>query len=269
MTTEIQITRTKDEPGATTLAVEAPVEVVRKAERKAASYYAKRVRLPGFRKGKVPPDVVRRRFGDAIKETVIKELVTDSWKIALDREKLEPIAEPQVHELKFEENQPVTFEFLVEVKPDLAIDRVGGFSVTRKVPPVTEEMVEAQIEELRRQNAPLIPIENAKPEPGDYVQVTLAMLEGGEDTEGKPYHLQLGAGQAIPAPQGSRAGQSTRVTHPFHAGHNPAHTCKGGPRLSEISNIINACVREKYEAKNPHPPTIEEHRQIKLTVLEE
>ncbi len=201
MTAEIQITRTKDEPGATTLTVEAPVEVVRKAERKAASYYAKRARIPGFRKGKVPTDVIRRRFGDAIKETVIKELVSDSWKIALDREKLEPLAEPQVHELKFEDDQPVTFEFLVEVKPDLEIERIGGFSVTRKVAPVTSEMVEAQIEELRQQNAPLVPIEDEKPKPGDYVQVTLAMLESTEDVdvESKPYQIQLGGGQAIPA----------------------------------------------------------------------
>ncbi|HSG29457.1 MAG TPA: trigger factor family protein, partial [Candidatus Krumholzibacterium sp.] len=84
--TEIQIKRTKDEPGATTLTVEAPLDVVRAAEKKAASYYAKRARIPGFRKGKVPAEIVRKRFGDAIKETVLRGLVEDSWKLVLEQE---------------------------------------------------------------------------------------------------------------------------------------------------------------------------------------
>ena len=104
MTTEIQITRTKDEPGETTLSVEAPVERVHAAERKAAAVYAKRVRMPGFRKGKVPLQVIRRRFGDAIKEAVVQELVQESWKLAVDQEGLEPIGEPRIKDLKIEED---------------------------------------------------------------------------------------------------------------------------------------------------------------------
>ncbi len=198
MTTDIQITRTKDEPGETTLRVEAPVERVQAAERKAASRYAKRVRLPGFRKGKVPLNVIRRRFGDAIKEAVVQELLQESWKLALEKEDLEPIAEPRIRGLKIEENSPVTFEILVEVKPEVNVERLGGFSLQRKVAPVSDEMVGEQLDELRRQKARWVPVEGEKPQPGQMVRITIDTEKDGEEKEGRPYELVIGQDQALP-----------------------------------------------------------------------
>ena len=198
MTTDIQITRTKDEPGETTLSVEAPVERVQAAERKAASQYAKRVRLPGFRKGKVPLNVIRRRFGDAIKEAVVQELLQESWKLALEKEDLEPIAEPRIRGLKIEENSPVTFEILVEVKPEVNVERLGGFSLKRRVAPVSDEMVGEQLDELRRQKARWVPVEGEKPQPGQMVRITIDTEKDGEKEEGRPYELVIGQDQALP-----------------------------------------------------------------------
>lgn len=198
MATDIQITRTKDEPGETTLSVEAPVERVQAAEKKAASVYAKRLRLPGFRKGKVPLNVIRRRFGDAIKEAVVQELLQESWKQALDQEGLEPIAEPRIRDLKIEEDAPVTFEILVEVKPEVTVDRIGGFTLQRKVAPVRDENVDDQIDELRRQKARWIPVENEKPRPGQMVRVTIHTTKDGQEETGEPRELVLGQGQALP-----------------------------------------------------------------------
>ena len=201
MTTDIQITRTKDEPGETTLSVEAPVERVHEAEQKAASVYAKKARLPGFRKGKVPLHVIRRRFGDAIKEAVVQDLLQESWKLALDQEDLKPIAEPQIRDLKIEDDAPVTFEILVEVKPDIKVERMGGFSLQRKVPPVGDDMVDDQIDELRKQKARWVPVEGKKPALGQMVRVTVSMLKEGEEVEeggSQPYELVLGQDQALP-----------------------------------------------------------------------
>ena len=198
MTTDIQITRTKDEPGETTLRVEAPVERVQAAERKAASRYAKRVRLPGFRKGKVPLNVIRRRFGDAIKEAVVQELLQESWKLALEKEDLRPIAEPRIRGLKIEENSPVTFEILVEVKTEVNVERLGGFSLQRKVAPVSDEMVGEQLDELRRQKARWVPVEGEKPQPGQMVRITIDTEKDGEEKEGRPYELVIGQDQALP-----------------------------------------------------------------------
>ena len=198
MTTEIQITRTKDEPGETTLSVEAPVERVHAAEKKAAAVYAKRVRLPGFRKGKVPLQVIRRRFGDAIKEAVVQELVQESWKLAVDQEGLKPIGEPRIKDLKIEEDSPVTFEILVAVKPEITLDRLGGFTLQRKVKVMRDEMVDDQLDELRRQKARWVPVEGAKPKPGQMVRVTIDTNKGESEEESQPYELVIGQDQALP-----------------------------------------------------------------------
>jgi trigger factor len=87
---DIQISKVKEEPGETSLRVEVPVDRVEAAERKAATYWAKRVRMPGFRKGKAPLDVVRKKYRDAIRESVLQDLVTDSWRAAVDQEDLKP-----------------------------------------------------------------------------------------------------------------------------------------------------------------------------------
>lgn len=193
----IVITKAREEPGAASLRIEVPVERVRAAEDKATAYYAQRARLPGFRKGKAPTAVVRKRFHDAIREEVLRELIGESWKAAVEQERLKPIADPRVRDLKFEENAPVTFELFVEVKPEIQLGRLGGFKLTRKVPKVTDEMVDAQLEELRRQKAPWVPHTEA-PRTGDLVQITLATLEGGQSTDEKRYELVLGQRQAIP-----------------------------------------------------------------------
>ena len=193
----ISVTKTREEPGAKAMRVEVPVERVRAAEDKATANYARRVKLPGFRKGKVPPAVVRKRFQDAIREEVIRELVGEGWKLAVEQEGLKPIADPRVRDLKFEAEKPVTFELLVEVKPEITLGRLGGFKLARKVPPVTDEMVNDQVEQIRRQKAPWGPLGEA-PKAGDYVQITLAIIEGDQAPEPKRYELVLGEGRALP-----------------------------------------------------------------------
>ena len=118
---DILVTTARDEPGAKALRVEVPVERVRAAQDKATAYYARRIKLPGFRKGKVPPDVVRKRFHDAIREQVVRELIGESWKLAVEQEGLKPIADPRVRDLKFEDDAPVTFELFVEVRPEITL----------------------------------------------------------------------------------------------------------------------------------------------------
>ncbi|HEX4633954.1 MAG TPA: trigger factor, partial [Gemmatimonadales bacterium] len=93
---------------------------------------------------------------------------------------------------------PVTFEFHVEVKPELELERLGGFTIKRTVPKVTADQVEAQINDLRDQKAPWTPISGEKPKPKDLVQIGLAQREGDEVKETQPYQFILGEGRAIP-----------------------------------------------------------------------
>ena len=194
----IQITPKKSDGVERLLEISVPVETVRDAEERAARRYASSVRLPGFRPGKAPAAMVKKRFAQAIRQEALEALVQDAYKEAMEREKLEPVAQPHIHDLKFDEGAPLTFELHVEVRPHLELGRTGGFRVTRPPTEVTDEMVAEQLEQLREQRASWAPVEE-RPAPGDMVTVLLATAdESGAIPEGKQYPLTIGGGQAIP-----------------------------------------------------------------------
>src|SRR6266550_1316127 len=196
----IMIKKTGEEPGAASLAVTVPVEHVQEAEARATSAYQRRARLPGFRKGKAPAALVKRQFADDIRQQTLEDLIRESWKAALAQEALKPIADPHIHNLKWDAGAggPVTFEFHVEVKPELTLERTGKFQLKRPAPKVTEDRVLAQLNELREQKAPWTPVAGDKPKPKDLVQVTIATREGDAVKDPQPYQLVLGEGRAIP-----------------------------------------------------------------------
>ena len=175
-----------------------PPDGVRDAETRAARRYASRVRVPGFRPGKAPAEMVRKRFADAIRHEAIESLVQDAFKEVMEREQLKLAGQPHVHDVHFDEGKPLTFELHVEVRPDVQLTRTTGFRVARQVRMVTDEQVREQIDELREQRATWSPV-SERPLPGDMVTVQLATAdESGQIPEGKEYRLVLGAGQAIP-----------------------------------------------------------------------
>jgi trigger factor len=195
---DIQITTKKSEGVERLLEVQVPVEAIREAEDKTARRYASSVRLPGFRPGKAPPQLVKKRFKDAIRQQVIESLVQEAFQEVIDREQFKVASQPHVHDLKFTEGEPLTFELHVEVRPDISLARTQGFRVSRPVALINDEQVREQVEQMREQKATWHPVES-KPAPGDMVTVLLATSdEDGTMPEGKDYRIVLGGGQAIP-----------------------------------------------------------------------
>src|SRR5919108_1683194 len=135
---QITVEKTAEDSASKSLRVTVPVDRVRQAEDRAVKYYAQRARLPGFRPGKAPEGVVRKRFGDAIRQSMLEELIRESWETAKSSESLKPITDPSIRNLKFEEGSPMEFDLLVEVRPELTLERIGGFRLERRVPPVTD-----------------------------------------------------------------------------------------------------------------------------------
>jgi len=218
--TAIQVRKTSEEPGAASLAVTVPVEQVQEAEARATTAYQRRARLPGFRKGKAPAALVKRQFADDIRQQTLEDLIRESWKAALAQEALKPIADPHIHNLKWDAGTPVTFEFHVELKPEITLERIGKFHLKRTTPKVTEDQVLAQLNELREQKAPWTPVDAAeKPKPKDLVQITIATREGDQIKDPQPYQLVLGEGRAIPEVEerimGMVAGETVDATVRF------------------------------------------------------
>jgi trigger factor len=195
---EIQITTKKSDGVERLLEVSVPAATVEEAEEKTARRYASSVRLPGFRPGKAPAALVRKRFKDAIRQQTLESLLQEAYQEVIEREKLKVASQPHLHDVKFDEGKPLTFELHVEVRPEIALGRVQGFKITRPAATVTDENVKDQLEQLRDQRATWTP-QSEKPVEGDMVTVTLATAdESGELPEGKEYRIVIGGGQAIP-----------------------------------------------------------------------
>ncbi|MDQ6770450.1 MAG: trigger factor [Gemmatimonadota bacterium] len=177
--------------------VSVPAEAVKDAEDKAARHYASTVRLPGFRPGKAPATVVRKKFGDAIRQEALENLVREAYQEFVEKESIKVAAQPHVHDLKFEEGKPLTFELHLEVRPTIELARTNGFRIQRPAASVTEDQLNQQLEQIRDEKATWTPV-NEKAMPGDMVNVQIAT--SGTDSEagdGKSYPIVIGAGQAI------------------------------------------------------------------------
>ena len=195
---QITVEKTAEDPASKSLRVTVPVDRVQEAEQKAVKYYAQRARLPGFRPGKAPEAVVRKRFGDAIRQSVLEEVLRESWETAKSAEGLKPIADPSIQNLKFEAGSPIEFDLLVPVRPELKLERIGGFRVERRVEAVPDSGVDEQLARIQEQKASWIPVTDAQPSPGQMVRVEVAPLENGTPGASQPYDLVLGQNQAIP-----------------------------------------------------------------------
>ncbi len=195
---EITVQKTKEDSASKSLQVTVPADMVRAAEDRIVKRYARGARLPGFRQGKAPEAVVRRRFGDAIRQTVLEELIRESWETAQSAEAIKPVGDPHIHNLKFEPGGPIEFELHVEVRPEIKLDRIGGFTVRRQVAPVAEGQIAETIDRLREQKAAWLPVDGGKPAPGQMVQVEIAAFENDVAQPAQPYSLILGQGRAVP-----------------------------------------------------------------------
>ena len=135
------------------LSVEAPLEVVQAAWEEAYGRVQRQARMPGFRKGRIPRGLVRRHFGDDVRREVIQQLVPTLYRQALDEVKLAPVEEPEFQDLHLEEDQPLRFTAVVEVKPTIVLGDYAGIRVRHSTEPVKDGQVQEALEELRERQA--------------------------------------------------------------------------------------------------------------------
>ncbi len=194
---EIQITATKAEGAERRLQVAVPAARVAEARNKAAARVSKQVRIPGFRPGKAPAAMVKKAYAQAIDQEAVDQLLREAFQAVLEQEKLDLATQPHAHDVKFGDDDTLSFELHCEVRPTIALTKLEGFRVMRPKTDVTDAMVQEQLDRLLEQRATWTPVEG-KPSEGDLVTVTLATAEeDGTIPEGREYRLVLGSGQAI------------------------------------------------------------------------
>jgi trigger factor len=211
---------------------EVAADEVERRVQQAARELGRQMRIPGFRKGKVPPPVVIRRLG---REAVLDEALRSSlgsWYVdAIDGAGIAPVGEPDldVGDLPAE-GQPLAFSIEIGVRPRAKLGVYKGLEVGRRAPHVTEEAIDEQLEGLRDGFATLETVER-EAETGDHVVIDYVGSIGGDPFsggEGRDQLMELGSGRLIPGFEeqltGARAGDTRTVivtfpeNYPEHAG---------------------------------------------------
>ena len=171
-----------------TLTVEVPSEVVDTEISRITLGYARAARIPGFRPGKAPVQVVRKRFREQILHDVAHDLVPRVVGDALRDRNVQPVDTPKVRDLQLEEGQPLTFSAAVEVAPHVDAGDLATLTVNRPDMPVSEEDVDQALSRLRERLARMEPVEERVAETGDTVVMNLSRrrLTGAQGADIEP-----------------------------------------------------------------------------------
>ncbi|MFQ5988486.1 MAG: trigger factor [Candidatus Methylomirabilales bacterium] len=183
------------------LTVEVPPEAVRPAVEGVYRKLGQRVALPGFRRGRIPRDILERRFKDEIREEVLQEVIPSTYRQALEESQLAAVSLPTVEEVSFQVGEPLRYRAVVEVKPPLEIKDYEGVAVSRKKVEVTDQEVEDHLKTLQEQSAEYVPMEGWPALKEDRLIVDVQGFVSGKpvkDLQMEDLILELGAGQLLP-----------------------------------------------------------------------
>jgi len=150
-----------------TVEVEIPAGEVDREYGRIARDFQKQARIPGFRPGRAPLSLVRKRFDDKIREEVLSALLPAHLRSAFERENLEPISRPTVDDLHFEVGEPIRFKATFEVLPTIELGDYRSIKVEPAEVSVTDEDVEKALGEIRDQRATTeeVTVEEGQPAP--------------------------------------------------------------------------------------------------------
>ncbi len=212
------------------LAVEVPPEEVERRVHQTARELGSRLRIPGFRRGKVPPPVVIRRLG---REALVEEAVRDGlprwYQQAIDEAGITPVGDPELDVSDHpDEGQPLRFSIEIGVRPQARLGAYKGLEVGRREPRADPELVDRELEALRDRLATLEQVDRPAQE-GDFVIVDYTGSADGEElegAEGRDQLLELGTGRLLPGFDeqllGASAGDQRQVEVTFPDDH-PEH----------------------------------------------
>ena len=181
------------------LTITVPAERVRKERQQIASQFAQRVRMPGFRKGKVPASVVEKQYGPSIDQETIERVVNTAYQEALQESRFSPISQASVENVEYEPGADLTFDVEFEVRPELELERLGGFKVREPSSVVDAADVDRVLGRLREQNASWNALEDGRPDEGDRVRIEITPLHQDDEVEPEPrqYQVVLGSGEIL------------------------------------------------------------------------
>ncbi|MBI4553122.1 MAG: trigger factor [Candidatus Latescibacteria bacterium] len=247
----MKVTMTEPAPWKRVLDIEVPSTQVQEQIDSAFQRYRKQIKLPGFRQGKAPLDLLKARFGEEIKREVLQKLVPEFYEKAREEVHLVPLGQAVVEEIEFQEGQSLRFKATVEVKPAIDLKEYRGIRVTKRPVEVTDEQLQRALNALRDRHADVVRVEG-KAQPQQYLVADIQQL----DRTGLPIigrkltnrFFQLGDGMFGPEFDdhlvGIQAGEERRVSTVYPQDYQD-------PNLAGQDALFQVTVRDVLEKRLP------------------
>ena len=211
------------------LTIEVPAEELEKALEKAYQKQKKNISVPGFRKGKVPRQMIEKMYGPEIfYDDAANALIPKAYSEAYDECDLEIVSRPEINIVQIEKGKSFIFTADVATKPEVKLGEYKGLEVDKVSTRVTQKEVDAKIQEEAEKNARTITVEDRAVQDGDEVVLDFEGFVDGvafEGGKGENYPLTIGSGSFIPGFEEQLVGAETekevevKVTFPedYHA----------------------------------------------------
>ena len=205
------------------LTIEVSAEDVEKALQQAYLKERKRISLPGFRKGKVPRQVIEKMYGpEVFYDEAANHMISEAYGKAYDECELEIASQPKVEIVQLEKGNPFIFTAEVAVKPEVTLGEYKGLKVDKVSAEVTDEEVDAEIEKERERNARTVDVTDRAVQDKDQITLDFEGFVDGtafEGGKGEDYPLTIGSGAFIPGFEdqliGAEIGKETEVKVTF------------------------------------------------------
>ena len=202
-----------------TLTVEVPADEVESRLLAVARRFQQAVSMPGFRKGKVPLERVRQDYAAEIEREFLERFIPEAAQAAIQDAELRAVVPPSVQNLRFTPGQPLSFEAVVDVAPQVQVRDWKRYPITRHPRPVTEDAIDAMLAQLREESAVFADVRRAAGG-GDIVLIDTQRLDANgrrlAGTRSKGTRIQLGAPELLPDLEagltGAEAGQERTLS---------------------------------------------------------
>lgn len=274
------------------LTVEVPDDRLEPSLGVAYKRWANEIKMPGFRKGKVPRQLIDARVGpDVIREEALREALPDIYREALRAEELEAIAPPDIEIKRFETGEPIVFEATVDLRPEVQLPDLSAIKIDAPPAEPTELEIDEQLDRLRDRFAELEPV-GREARRGDHVLIDIKGTQHDQPVEGMTapdllYEVgsRTGPGKLDEELEGTRPGEILRFTDSvhIHRGDEPEHDHSHmedvsftvlvkevkAKRLPELDDELAKTVGEFDTLDELRADIKERFREVKLQAVEE
>ena len=240
-----------------TLKIEVPVETVLAEYERVYARAAKGAELPGFRKGKVPRQILEPRIKGSVNQEVLEALLPKATLDAVKKEDLKAVGQPKIEALDYDGTGPLSFSALIEVKPEFNLGVVEGLALSAPAAAATPKDVDDQVEALRDRGSKEGELKDAPAALGDWVKMDFQGFRDGKPFDGgsaTDFTLVLGRKQLIPGFEdqlvGAKAGEARQVKVSFPQDY-PAQDLAGSDaeflcQVKEVRDLVKPAADDAW-----------------------